>query len=212
MKASDLLERHETLWSAATEHPFLHAVRDGGLPQGTFACWLGQDYQFVMGLLAFHARLLVRAPRDTQGVLATGCVALENELTWLERYAAERDIDLAVTPLPATLDYCALLSQLDRAPYLDALAARWAIAAVYFVAWQHALPGAPDYAEPVVRWTQPAFAEYVTSLECAVDAELRAPHADASAAERAFLQVVRYERAIWDMAYPCDASVRVRER
>jgi len=55
---------------------------------------LGQDAVFVGDLLTFQARLLARAPRPAQGVLAGECVALVAELDWFEVQAARRGIDL----------------------------------------------------------------------------------------------------------------------
>ena len=56
--------------------PFLDGVRDGTLPPAAFDRWLAQDALFVADLLRFQARLLARAPRPAQAVLAAGAVAL----------------------------------------------------------------------------------------------------------------------------------------
>ncbi len=78
----------DALWTAATRHPFLDAVRDGTIADDAFNRWLAQDALFVADLLTFQARLLARAPRPAQGVLAGGCVALVDELDWFEVQAA----------------------------------------------------------------------------------------------------------------------------
>src|SRR5262249_51031125 len=83
-----LLRRHEAAWVQATRHPFLRAVGDGSLPAAAFDLWLAQDYHFVTDLLRFQARLLARAPRPAQAVLATGAAGLVDELAWFERQAA----------------------------------------------------------------------------------------------------------------------------
>jgi len=70
MKAQDLLEYHVSAWREATRHPFLDAVRDGTLYWQAFATWLVQDYLFVRDILSSQARLLTRAPRADQAVLA----------------------------------------------------------------------------------------------------------------------------------------------
>ena len=95
----------DPLWTAATRHPFLDAVREGTITDLAFDRWLGQDAVFVGDLLTFQARLLARAPRPAQGVLAGGCVALVAELDWFEVQAARRGIDLGQPALPATLAY-----------------------------------------------------------------------------------------------------------
>ena len=93
----------DRLWTAATRHPFLDAVREGTITDSAFDRWLGQDALFVGDLLTFQARLLARAPRPAQAVLAGGCVALVAELDWFEVQAARRGIDLGQPALPATL-------------------------------------------------------------------------------------------------------------
>src|SRR3954470_19163944 len=106
----------DSLWSAATRHPFLEAVREGTITDDAFDRWLVQDALFVADLLTFQARLLARAPRAAQPVLAGGCVALVEGLGWFEVQAARGWIDLAQPPLPPTLAYGRLLQRLDATP------------------------------------------------------------------------------------------------
>jgi thiaminase len=191
---AELLPRHADAWRGATAHPFLAAVRDGALPPTAFDTWLVQDALFVADLLRFQARLLARAPRPAQAVLAAGAVALVEELAWFEEQAAVRGLDLTAAPLPATRAYAALLERLDAAGVPTALMALWTIERTYLDAWTGALPGAPAYREFVEHWTVPGFAGYVAGLEQAADAV-----AD-GAADAVFLEVVAAETAFWDMA------------
>ncbi len=183
------------LWTAATRAPFLDGVRDGSLPVAAFDTWLAQDALFVADLLTFQARLLARAPRRDQAVLAGGVGALVEELDWFDGLAAARGLDLAAAPLPATLAYRALLGRLDAAPYADALGCLEVVERVYLEAWRWALPGAPAYAELVEHWTTPGFAAYVDALEAAAS---RAGATDAALVA----QVLRQEAAFWQMAMP----------
>jgi thiaminase/transcriptional activator TenA len=75
------------------------------------------------------------------------------------------------------------------------MTALWSLERAYLEAWQSARPGAPAYRAFVEHWTTPAFGEYVAALEQAADAA----HG-ANEAEAAFLEVVRLERAFWDIA------------
>ena len=183
----------DRLWTAATRSPFLDGVRDGSLPVEALDTWLAQDALFIADLLPFQARLLARAPRSDQGVLAGGCVALVEELDWFERLAADRGLDLAAEPLPAMLAYRELLQRLDAAPYADALGCLHVVERVYLEAWRSALPGAPAYAELVEHWTTPGFAAYVDDLGAAADR--------AGGAEEALVaEVLRLEADFWAMA------------
>ena len=193
MPVAELLQRHPEIWRGATAHPFLTAVRDGSLPAGAFDTWLVQDARFVADLLRFQARLLARAPRPAQAVLAGGLVALVEELAWFEEQAAARGLDLTAPALPATAAYAELLQRVDAAEVPVALTALWTIERTYLDAWTTALPGAPAYREFVEHWTVPGFAGYVAGLETAADAV-------GGGGDAVFTEVVAAEVAFWDMA------------
>ncbi len=198
MPVADLLATHADAWGRATRSPFLDAVRDGTLPPAAFDTWLVQDAHFLTDLLRFQARLLARAPRPAQAVLARGCVALVEELDWFGRVAAERGLDLAAPQLPATVAYGDLLYRLDAADVGTALTALWAVERAYLDAWSGARPGAGEYRGFVAHWTAPGFAGYVAALEAAAD---EAAVDDAGPADDAvFLEVAAAEAAFWEMA------------
>ena len=196
-----VVERHPELWAAATRSPFLDGVRDGTLPDGALDAWLAQDALFVADLLGFQSRLLARAPRAAQTVLAGGCAALVDELAWFDRLAAERDLDLAVEPVAETRAYAALLARLDEVPYPAAVAALWVVERVYLDAWTAALPGAPAYADLVEHWTTPGFAAYVGALEELAE-QAGAPDLELLA------EVLRAEAAFWDAAVAAGSAGR----
>jgi thiaminase len=179
-------------WRQATRHPFLDAVRDGTIDTSTFHRWLAQDAVFVADLLSFQARLLARSPRRAQPALASGCVALVDELQWFEDQAAERGIDMGRPPAPATLTYRELLERLDSEPYDAAVTGLWVIERVYQLAWTTALGGSARYTEFVEHWTNPGFAEYVGQL-----GELAEPEAHPDLVG----DVLAQEIAFWDMAF-----------
>lgn len=187
-----LLTAHGAAWHRATHHPFLDGVRHGTLPDGAFDAWLAQDALFVADLLRFQARLLARAPRPAQAVLAGGAVSLVDELSWFEGLAAGRGLDLGAAPLPATLAYADLLRRLDAAPYPVAVTALWVLERVYLLAWQYAAPGAGPYTAYVEHWTAPGFAAYVAALGILADA--------AGAPGDAVAEVLALETAYWDVA------------
>jgi thiaminase/transcriptional activator TenA len=196
-----LLRRHAEEWRAATRHPFLDGVREGTLPAGAFRTWLAQDYLFVEDLLRFQARLLGRAPRQAQAVLAAGLVALEAELGWFEEQARERGLRLVPERHAATESYRRLMASLDERPFAAGLVALWALERAYMEAWGSVRPGDPAYRAFVEHWTVPAFGGYVAELAAAADRALAASPADAGAAEAAFRETARAEREFWEMAW-----------
>lgn len=197
---ADLPTRCPEAWQRATRHEFLDAVRNGSLPEAAFDRWLTQDYRFVALLLRFQARLLARSPRPAQAVLVGGAAALVDELSWFERLAAARGLDLAGPPLPATEAYGRLLERLDAATFPVAVTSLWALERVYLDAWTYAAPGAPAYREYVEHWTTPQFGEYVAELERAADGAL-GDEPEPADLEPSFREVVEAEVAFWDMAW-----------
>ena len=201
MRAEDLISRHPEAWWGATRHPFLDSLRDGNLPVEAFEAWLGQDYLFVGDLLAFQARLLARAPRPAQRVLAGGLVAVEDELGWFEARARERGLlKLDVARHPTTESYRSLLDALEEDAYPVAITALWALERAYLEAWGSAAPGHPNYRPFVEHWTTPEFDGYVAGLEEAADAALGAGGVPEDRVEAAFLEVASVERDFWEMA------------
>jgi thiaminase/transcriptional activator TenA len=182
---------HDSLWAAATRHPFLDAVRDGTISDAAFDRWLVQDAAFVADLLTFQARLLARAPRHAQAVLAGGCVALVDELDWFARQATRRGLDLNAPALPTTLAYRMLLQRLDVEPYDAAVTALWVLERVYLLAWRSAASGSSPFAEFVEHWTAPAFADYVDAL---------GKLADPDSYDELVGEVLSHEVAFWEMA------------
>ena len=202
MKAMDLLERNHVVWKEAIRHPFLEAVREGSFPAGAFEAWLAQDYLFVGDALIFQARLLARAPRPAQAVLAGGLVAIEAELGWFEEQAERLGLALDTPRHPTTAAYRDLLAGLEREPYPIAITALWTIERAYLEAWRGAAPGHPEYRQFVEHWTTPEFAAYVTGLEkAAADALRDSDEQEQERTETVFLEVARLERDFWEMAW-----------
>jgi len=201
METEHLIASHLAEWHAATRHPFLDAVRDGTLPPDAFHTWLVQDYRFVGDLLRFQARLLARAPRRAQPVLAGGLVALVSELGWFESQAQQRGLRLDAPAHPVAAAYGELLARLEHQPFAVGITALWALERAYLEAWQHAAPGAPAFRPFVEHWTVPEFAAYVAGLADAANEALAAAEDAGGLAEQAFLEVTRLERDFWQMAW-----------
>lgn len=189
--ADTLARVPDDLWTAATQHPFLDAVRDGTITDEAFDRWLCQDALFVTDLLIFQSRLLARAPRHAQGAIVGGCAALVAELDWFEEQAARRGIDLDVPALPTTLRYRQLLQRLDGEPYPAAVTALWVIERVYLLGWTSAISPTSPFGEFIEHWTVPDFAAYVDALEA-----LAAPDAHQGLVD----EVLRLEVDFWNMA------------
>jgi thiaminase len=160
------------------------------MPEDAFAAWLVQDGLFVGDLLCFQARLLARAPRRAQRVLAAGALALVDELAWFDEHGKRLGLDLEAERLPVTRACRALLERLEGEPFEAAITALWALERVYLDAWSFAAPAAPPYDAFVEHWTTPEFRAYVDELEVFADPL----HGDVVAA------VLEAEVAFWETA------------
>jgi formylaminopyrimidine deformylase / aminopyrimidine aminohydrolase len=193
-----LIEQMSEAWAAATRHPFLEAVGDGTTE--AFDLWLAQDALFVTDLVTFQARLVARAPRSAQRVLADGVVGMLAELDWFDGQSTTLAVDRDVEPLPATLEYRRLLERMDGQPYPAAVVGLWALEQVYLEAWRYAgsCNSDPRYAAAIEHWTDPEFARYVARLEEAAD---DAVVQDRGRAADTVRDVLAREIAFWDMAW-----------
>jgi thiaminase/transcriptional activator TenA len=209
---ASLINELPAQWVAATQHEFLEAVGVGldGSAEA-FARWMAQDVVFVRDLIAFQARLVARAPRAAQQVLADGVAGLLAELDWFDDQAAVHKVDLDAEPLRVTLDYRRLLDRLDGQPYPIAIVGLWTLERVYLDAWRHAgrLRGSGPFAPAIEHWTEPAFVDYVSRLEQAADAALTdAPMHDVLHTVR---QILELEYEFWEMAWPSAHASRTAD-
>lgn len=188
------------LWRAGTEAAFLDAVGDGTLPEEAFHRWLVQDYLFVSSFTRFVALVVAKTERPIQGrpaqsLVIAGLAALDDELGWFEKHAAERGLDLGTDPHPVCRRYVDfLLAAGYREPVPVLLAILYGVEVAYTVGWGRYEASGP-YAEFIDRWTNPDFAAYVVELLRLADEH---QHPDQQAA---FDQVLRHERDFWRMTW-----------
>jgi len=184
-----------SLWRQATQSPFLESVARGDLAPEAFARWLAQDYLFAGGLLEFQAIVVSKVPRPCHSPLIAGLTALDLELGWFESHAARLKLDLSIEPHPACRRYCDfLLHAAHTSPFAVLLAIVFGVEVSYLAAWS-ALKAAGPYAEFIERWSNPAFADYVASLEA-----LAERYKDARQ-QAAFNRVLELERDFWRMSW-----------
>src|SRR2546425_2161831 len=183
------------LWDEATRSPFLDALAAGSLAADAFRRWLGQDYLFANGLMAFQAILLSKAPRDCRKPLIGGLIALDRETDWFESHAARLRLDLDAAPHPTCRRYTDFLMRCAYTqPYAVLLAMLFGMEVSYFAAWS-ALPRSGPYTEFVERWSSADFAGYVAALGALASQN---PH---EAAQEHFNEVLAHERDFWKMAW-----------
>jgi len=184
-----------SLWEEATRPPFLDALATSALPAAAFQRWLSQDYLFAQGLTAFQGIAVAKVPRDCHHALIAGLAALDKEMDWFETQARRLELDLTVGPHPVCRRYIDFLLRCAYTePYPVLLAVLFGVESSYLAAWS-AIPPAGPYAEFIERWSNPAFADYVSALGGLAE---RHPH---PSAQPGFNQVLEHERDFWRMAW-----------
>lgn len=197
---SQLIERHENTWQAATSDEFLDRVRDGTLPEAAFTRWLEQDYLFVVGLTRAWGRLLTLAPVEDLALISTGISAFTSELAWFTEIAGSRGLRLGRKADPRAAAYIAYLNEVAVGPYAAAITAMWTVEAAYLSAWQGARGGSERYAEIIEHWAGEEFERFVARLASAAERELHSSPELCVLAEECFVTVARYESVFWSLA------------
>ncbi|KAM5568784.1 putative bifunctional TENA-E protein [Rosa sericea] len=208
------LKKHTLIYTGATRHPFILAIRDGTVDISAFKRWLSQDYIFVRAFVPFVASLVVKAWKksdDSHGdveVILSGLAALNDEIDWFKKQASKWGVDLSVVaPQKPTQDYCRFLENLTspEVDYTVAMTAYWTIEAVYQESFAHCLGEGsktpPELKEVCQRWGNDGFGNYCSALRSIADRRLlKATDDEVSKAEVTFLRVLEYEVEFWNMS------------
>ncbi|XP_034198903.1 probable bifunctional TENA-E protein [Prunus dulcis] len=218
------VKKHRLIYIGATRHPFILSIRDGTVDLPAFKRWLGQDYIFVRAFVPFVASVLIRAYEkgdESSGdmeVILSGLGSLNDEIAWFKQEASKWGVDLSqVAPEKPTQHYCRFLEELMRpeVDYTVAMAAFWAIEAVYQESFAHCLEEGsktpPELKEACQRWGNDGFGHYCSSLRNIADRLLEKAASGSmplvkvsedvvSKAEVTFLRVLEYEVDFWNMS------------
>ncbi|XP_059307661.1 probable bifunctional TENA-E protein isoform X1 [Lycium ferocissimum] len=207
------LNQHQKLYTAATRHPFTLSIRDGSVDLSAFKRWLGQDYIFVRAFVPFVASLLLKAWKESDDdsdveVILGGVAALNDEISWFKREASKWSVSLSsIVPQKANLEYCRFLESLTspEVEYRVAIAAFWAIEAVYQESYAHCLSDGSktpeELKETCQRWANDGFGQYCRSLQTIANRRLeKSPEDIVSKAEATVVRVLEYEVEFWNMS------------
>ncbi|PSR92512.1 Bifunctional TENA-E protein [Actinidia chinensis var. chinensis] len=207
------VKKHSLLYTGATNHPFIHSVRDGTIDLSSFKRWLGQDYIFVRAFVPFVASVLLKVWKESDEssdmeVILGGMAALNDELAWFKKEASKRGVSLSdIVPHKANIRYCSFLESLTstEVEYTVAVTAFWAIEAVYQDSFAHCLEEdsktPAELKETCERWGNEAFGQYCRSLREIANRSLeKAPDGVVSKAEIVFLRVLEHEVEFWNMS------------
>jgi len=203
----------DEIWAAQHAHPFVRGIGDGSLDPARFACWLRQDYRFLIDYARLFGAGILRAPtlEMMTAFAAIGHEILATEMDLHRTYCAEFGISVAEMEseprAPTTEGYTNLLLRVaatgDFAELLGALLpCMWGF---HEIATWLAAQGMPD--EPRYRaWIEMyAGAEFGVLAQWCIDllddACTGLPRPALDRVCEAFLTSSRYELAFWEMAW-----------
>ncbi|CAF1704787.1 hypothetical protein HID58_053915 [Brassica napus] len=207
------IDKHRSLYAAATRHDFVVSIRDGSVDLSSFKTWLGQDYLFVRGFVPFVANVLIRAGKESgetsdMEVVLGGLASLNDEIEWFKSEGSKWGVDFStVVAQKANQEYSRFLEALmsSEVEYSVVMTAFWAIEAVYQESFAHCLgDGNKTPAELIGacnRWGNDGFRQYCLSVKNIAERCLENASRDAFVeAENVLVRVLEHEVAFWEMS------------
>jgi thiaminase (transcriptional activator TenA) len=203
----------DPIWEAQHAHPFVRGIGSGALDVERFACWIRQDYLFLIEYCRLFALAAARAPDlATIGRFADLLQATaQTEMDLHRGYAAQFGISPEAleqeTMTPTTRGYTDFLLRVAAIGDFAELAAAllpcmWGFSEIGRRLAHQPRPADARYAAWIEMYADPEFATLAAWCRDLVDrlAEDAGPDAR-QRMEQAFLTSSRYELAFWDATY-----------
>ncbi|KAL1226361.1 Bifunctional TENA-E protein [Cardamine amara subsp. amara] len=207
------LDKHSSIYTAATRHAFVVSIRDGSVDLSSFRTWLGQDYLFVRGFVPFVANVLIRAGKESgessdMEVILGGLASLYDEIEWFKREGSKWNVDFStIVPQKANQEYRRFLEALmsSEVKYAVIMTAFWAIEAVYQESFAHCLEDGNKTPAELTgachRWGNDGFKKYCLSVKNIAERCLENASSEVLAeAENVLVRVLEHELAFWEMS------------
>ena len=196
-------------WTAATTHPFVHALADGTMPREIMAGYLQQDYQFVDGFVRLLASAVAHAPTLADAVPAAqflGVIAGPENTYFLRSFEA-LNVPAAAPTAPETRVFEDLMAEARQTGRYECMLAVLVVAEWSYLDWATPFAGrVPDLpfwsGEWITLHTGAGFEGVVAYLRGQLDA-VWAGLDDAARADVTdlFTRAVAAERAFFDAAW-----------
>ncbi|MBN1948053.1 MAG: thiaminase II [Bradymonadales bacterium] len=213
MISSDLYQAAQDLWQAQREHPFVQGIAEGTIADKQLACYVLQDYRYLVEYARVLALAAARADRLESMTWFSQVLhlTLGTEMELHRRFASRLSIsaeELESAPLlPTTRAYADFLVRTAAiGDLVDLVAAllpcTWGYVELAEELASRDLPDDPFCAEWIRQYSGP---EFKVAADWLV-AELDRLAAGASEQKRAVLEELfvtssRYELAFWEMCW-----------
>ncbi|MGY4752247.1 TenA family protein [Pannonibacter sp. Q-1] len=199
-------------WTAATEHPFTHAIGSGTMPRDAYVRYLIEDYTFITDLASVIGYLVAKAPDMAAKRPYAAFLALltSNENDYFIRSFAALDVApeiyLEAAQGPVTRAFASLLLEAAEASYEEGLACLLCAEWVYLTwgAREARKPRPADFwlAEWINLHAGPGFEGFVSFLRDEMDrTAARLTETERSRATERFVHMCALEKSFFDAAW-----------
>lgn len=201
------------IWQAQHDHPLVRGIGDGTLDPAVFACWLRQDYLFLIDYSRLFATAILRAPDLASMTRFAGLLheTMTREMNLHRSYVEGFGItagDLeGEQKAPTTQGYTDFLLRTattgDYAELLGALLpCMWGYSELGIALAARGMPDDARYARWIETYADPEFADLAAWCRELTDAACTGlPEPSLRRVETAFITASRYELAFWEMAW-----------
>jgi thiaminase (transcriptional activator TenA) len=207
-----LWESIDDIFRAILDHPFIHGLRDGSLPDDSFRFYVVQDALYLTEYARALAICAARGPHEEAIKMfsehAAGAIVVERQLheSFFREFGLGEEQVRATEMAPTNLAYTSyLLAAAYGGSFPEALGA---VLPCYWIYWEVGKAllerGSPD---PLyTKWIQTYGSEEFTDVVQAVLTRTDEIGADLSESERSkviehFRTTARFEWMFWDMGY-----------
>jgi thiaminase len=193
-----LRREHEGAYARAVQHPLVHGVADGTLPDEGFDRLLAINSFFLRTYRRFLQVMGTLAPDPrSSALLFEGLRGVDVELGHGKAYAAANGVDLDVSPSPRSMDYASYVMASVGEGWARGLTVAFACETAFHEAWRNvaaSVPAESPRAVFVLAWG-PDSDRFVEGLVAQVDKLTWTPELS-----RAVGHVLGLEVANWDEA------------
>ncbi len=201
--AQQLWQQNRTLIQASLEHPFVQGIKDGSLPQATFAYYVGQDAFFLEAFARAYSIAAAKAPTWRGFAVFHQLVdGVLEELKLHQQYAQQWQVDLqTVEPGTATRRYTDFLFTTAWSQTLGVTAAAMSpcMSLYAYLGQQLAQAGMPQhaYSDWIQTYSSAEFATLAQQLDQLLDEYGSDSDAERSAYRYAMLCERDFFQAAW---------------
>lgn len=205
MTSAHLRAQNTSEWARGLSHPLIVSTADDSISDAEFARWITINTHFLRTYRRFLMVMGTLAPDSRASRLMFQSVQeMDEQLRWVDEFAAEHQVDLEVPPSARSMDYSSYCMASVGQGWARGLVVAFGVESLFYDAWTRARESAVEGArfwKFIDVWSSGYQAEFVAGLSRLVDKLEPTPEL-----ERIFRSTIRLELASWDEACGLEPS------